>query len=733
MLYALLVGVQEFQHPGIPSLMGPVSDVYAVEDLLRKAFPEQVSSSSIRRLLNQNVTRSKFWAAFDHLRQAGPEDQILFYFSGHGSRAPTAPELERFTDGGLDETLILHDSRAYAHEIHDKELAAVFAELAAQCPHLTVWMDCCHSGSMFRSSLRFRSLRNHDEPIALADLYGNWDATHPTVPAAPVTVLSACNKWEQAAEDPIQHRGAFTLALEQALSEAPAISYTELHRRSRISILNYNPAQTPQLECQEGCNPHRQLFGTATLGQAATFEVGYEAESAHQKAGWYLQTGILQGLPPDPKAIGRVELWRGNERVGETQLEGVGIEKSRLEWTGDTDEGKMLRASLPDYRPLPALVRVVGPEAEATNAVEEWQEKGNPFVELYLDAAPAAIELHFRDGNGRLYDALRRRFLFSESIPWPDQLTIWHRYQVLLHAPTSILTDSRGQLKVRWLTGPFPTFDQPNARSMVLPFAPDQTHFPVRLDLSSESDGRWYWYLLYLDHNPGVHLLAGDSWEGSPDWFNLFEGQLTLDAVAPGGQESLRLLVSHQPVDIFNVLDPAQPVRDFRSGPSEVLPLPAWTFPDFQVFTTRRHPLAGTSVDLAEGLKLESGQALGGTYAWRTSLPYTASVDQAETPARILREQGIEPLAFLTGEHWHFQVLELAGTGEWKGIQLNFGDEEGELAALIWEGEEIRLEKEMVSGEGNAILKLGDLSPALGRDSVTISFFKLQGNPLDFV
>jgi hypothetical protein len=83
-----------------------------------------------------------------HLGQARPADVALFYYSGHGAYEHPPPEFWDFEPDTKNETLVCYDSRlSGGWDLADKELAQLIAEVAANGPHVTVILDCCHSGS----------------------------------------------------------------------------------------------------------------------------------------------------------------------------------------------------------------------------------------------------------------------------------------------------------------------------------------------------------------------------------------------------------------------------------------------------------------------------------------------------------------------------------------------------------------------------------------------------------
>ena len=99
-------------------------------------------------------TRSNILTAlYDHLRDnrnIRKGDNLLFYFAGHGSRYAAS---DVFQDTGeMIETLCPADRGVSVDgailDISDRELSIFLEELRAEKgDHITVVLDCCHSGS----------------------------------------------------------------------------------------------------------------------------------------------------------------------------------------------------------------------------------------------------------------------------------------------------------------------------------------------------------------------------------------------------------------------------------------------------------------------------------------------------------------------------------------------------------------------------------------------------------
>ncbi|MEA5597524.1 caspase family protein [Rivularia sp. UHCC 0363] len=115
---ALLVGIN--QYPQIPTLKGCLTDVELQRELLIYRFGFQ--PSDILCLTNKQATRKGIENAFlEHLvKQAKPNDVVVFHFSGYGSRIKTKNLL-----GGMENVLIPVDG---IQVIKDEKIANYLLE-----------------------------------------------------------------------------------------------------------------------------------------------------------------------------------------------------------------------------------------------------------------------------------------------------------------------------------------------------------------------------------------------------------------------------------------------------------------------------------------------------------------------------------------------------------------------------------------------------------------------------
>ncbi|MHC5720674.1 MAG: caspase family protein, partial [Nostoc sp.] len=79
-LYALLVGIDNYPNPN-HRLQGCVNDITAIEEYLNERFDKQEYQLYLQTLKDEQATREAVIDGFrNHLRQAGENDVVLFYY-----------------------------------------------------------------------------------------------------------------------------------------------------------------------------------------------------------------------------------------------------------------------------------------------------------------------------------------------------------------------------------------------------------------------------------------------------------------------------------------------------------------------------------------------------------------------------------------------------------------------------------------------------------------------------
>ena len=142
------------------------------------------------------------------LNRVGPDDSVLFYFSGHGhlrreqSVGYLIPFDVRKTEGGEPD---------YATAINTS--VDLVKNLRANCParHKLMILDCCHSGSVFRLDEGDGGGRSPDEKVG-PDLFR----------APAFQAMTASREWQVASDgDALSNHSPFTKVLLHALSSIP--------------------------------------------------------------------------------------------------------------------------------------------------------------------------------------------------------------------------------------------------------------------------------------------------------------------------------------------------------------------------------------------------------------------------------------------------------------------------------------------------------------------------------
>ncbi|MBI3958059.1 MAG: caspase family protein [Chloroflexi bacterium] len=161
--YALFVGIDNYRSPNVTDLRGCVNDVKAMAAFVRAKL--NLLDANLRiytanekgdETPDRLASRANILAGFDWLvNTAQAKDQVFIHYSGHGSQAPTVdPNNE---PDGLDETIVPCDSRMVGpdgqqvYDVLDKEIKTYIDFIEASGAFVTVFFDCCHSGSGTRA------------------------------------------------------------------------------------------------------------------------------------------------------------------------------------------------------------------------------------------------------------------------------------------------------------------------------------------------------------------------------------------------------------------------------------------------------------------------------------------------------------------------------------------------------------------------------------------------------
>lgn len=450
-IYALLVGIDAYQHPVKP-LGGCCKDVTRIKEFLLSHYgatptitstalgadlPVTISGSvHLCTLEDERATYRNVIRGFrEHLRRATPEDVVWFHFSGHGTEHFTADAFRASIEpNGKDQNLICYFSSGQpeAALLADKELAVLLHEVAtangtADPPHILVSLDCCHSGSGTRdieSGIQPRTTHLHrikvwSEAKAAGKvrplesyLDGYFTRANLGIPLSRHMLLSACTSIQTAGDT--NTGGIFTTNLIDALEEAEGeLNYADLFVRTRSAVQQVREAQLPQFETLSGFDPYVQFLDGRPLGTPDRFEVVREGEV------WLVKCGAIHGLPVTSKQPIEVVVQRpapDNRPLGKGVLTAIGAQKSQLAYSGatpldpDTDYQAVLR-----HLPLPPW-RVVlrGDPAPLQRLIDSWEDgQGVTWTRTEDPTADLAVEA--TDGQYRIYELRLGRCVFAGS------------------------------------------------------------------------------------------------------------------------------------------------------------------------------------------------------------------------------------------------------------------------------------------------------------------------------
>lgn len=329
-LYALLVGIDEYDSRDVPDLRGCGRDITAAQALLTATT---APGTTLRPVVLRDAKASRqavVGALRDHLTQAGPDDTALLWFSGHGSEAQ-APEWCWFLEpGAWLQTLVCADSRTGdVPDLWDKELSVLLDTVAERAAHVAVILDSCHSDGATRAlqdrepAARARSVGpapRRTEQSLIREIRAHAAAEH----QPEHVVLAACRSRETAEELPIDGvvRGVFTWALLEGLRRlGPGATYRELLTAAQGGVELHSRMQTPQL--RPAVSPladHVFLDGTVN-------RPGTGIRMRHTPTGWEIDAGAVHGLPTSGET--RVGV-RGTGTPHEALITGVSTLTSRV-------------------------------------------------------------------------------------------------------------------------------------------------------------------------------------------------------------------------------------------------------------------------------------------------------------------------------------------------------------------------------------------------------------------
>ena len=274
--WALLMGIDKYETPGIPQLEGCVSDVDLMAGILRDNFGFPISNITVLR--DEQATRDGILGAMNALAsRISANDIVVVHYSGHGSQMT---DREGDEPDGLDETIVCQDSGRSPYpnrDISDDEIYVWLLGVSQVTPYITLIFDCCHSGNISRDGFGAKSRWLEPDRRPMAELppspvdvkvaQGSTREVGPSgwLPLGQRYVLvSGCRDDESSYEHCVEEggmavaHGALTYFLSQELVKASAGStYRDVFERASAQVTATYPRQHPQMEGARD----RDLFG----------------------------------------------------------------------------------------------------------------------------------------------------------------------------------------------------------------------------------------------------------------------------------------------------------------------------------------------------------------------------------------------------------------------------------------------------------------------------------------
>lgn len=151
-VWAVVIGIASYSH--MPVLRYTDDDAYRMYAFLKSPEGGALADEQIRVLVDEDATKAKITATMGEVfGQAGPNDLVLLYFSGHGLKGSFLPI----------------DFDGYNNKLFHDEINAIFKESPAK--YKLCIADACHSGSLFamKSGTVENALANYYKSLAQAD------------------------------------------------------------------------------------------------------------------------------------------------------------------------------------------------------------------------------------------------------------------------------------------------------------------------------------------------------------------------------------------------------------------------------------------------------------------------------------------------------------------------------------------------------------------------------------
>jgi uncharacterized caspase-like protein len=403
---ALLVGINEYRSAQISPLAGSINDVEDMFQVLTTKF--EFRPENIKVLKNAEATHANIIDAIrNHLiAKARPGDIVVFHFSGHGSQMK---DVTGKKISGLDETIVPNDSRDPQGKVFDisgAELHGLLLQLMQKTKNVTMILDSCHSGTLFRdiNGARVRSIpedkRTPPPPPSYA--VGTTRGLGSSDPGAPLkyAFIAAATSRESAYEHLSEGKdhGALTYFLARQLRSARAgATYRDVMDSVIGNVTANYPAQHPQLE---GTEADQYVFGDSG-SIAGTYVTVSPLDARRVKLGIGQVEGATSGSVYEVYPPGARKFAPPEQPVARIQITKV----DAFESEASIVSGKVSPASRAVERSHnygKARMRVYLNNVDASPVLGSIRDALQPYKYIEIVTSPALCNLQLREAKGAI-------------------------------------------------------------------------------------------------------------------------------------------------------------------------------------------------------------------------------------------------------------------------------------------------------------------------------------------
>lgn len=261
-VYAVVIGIGDYQDERIPDLRFTVNDALGMYDVLIDPQYGGIPEDHIQLLLDEDATTRNIRSAIGTWlrRQAKEEDTVIIYYAGHGS-----PDIE-----AVETYWVTHDTDIddlYATALSNDAIADMLARLESK--RVLTFLDSCYSAATVKRSVRTRAIVN----VPLEKFTGEGRV-----------VISASDGQQLSLEMEAYEHGVFTYYLLEGL-KGQADGTTAEGRDGIIEveeIWNYVRNQVTDTAKKQGNTQTPKFQGSLTAGFPLTFDREY-LEELHQR------------------------------------------------------------------------------------------------------------------------------------------------------------------------------------------------------------------------------------------------------------------------------------------------------------------------------------------------------------------------------------------------------------------------------------------------------------------